>query len=196
MRSLRAALAKEAPVNDEVIYHYRKTRRQQSKLFIRMGLFCWLYIAGLYIYESISGKGVPEDFRSIAIISLSIASIVLFLIAWWHLSHPATYEALITRERFTVDYPNHPPWSFNVRVADIERFENRRELTHAGEGEVQQGILLKDGRFFYVSMNYGNRIGEMYKAVRSVNPDVTYPTKVNVKAHGLGIKRDYSSGAS
>jgi len=68
-------------MNNEILYHYQKTRRQQSKSFSRAALFCLLYIAGLYAYEYLFDKRVPEDFRSVFIISLSVASLVLLLVA-------------------------------------------------------------------------------------------------------------------
>ena len=40
-------------------------------------------------------------------------------------------------------------------------------------------------------MNYGNSIKDMYKAIKSINPAVSYSARVNKKAHGLGINREY-----
>ena len=175
------------------IYHFKKSRRQHARLFIRMGLFCWIYVAALFFYEGFTQKSVPEDMRLALLVAFPIASMVLFLIAWWLIAHPADYEATITREKFIVRYPNTENWSFSVNIADIKRFENRQELTHAGSGIMQHGILLKDGRFFHISMNYGNSIGDMYKAVKSVNPEVTFPSKVNKKVSGLGVSKDYDN---
>ncbi|RDH80676.1 MAG: hypothetical protein DIZ80_16740 [endosymbiont of Galathealinum brachiosum] len=180
-------------MTDDIIYQYTKSRKQQSKLYIRMGVFCWVYVAGLYAYEFYSGQTVQEDFRLAILIAFPVSSLLLFLVAWWHVSHSAIYEAIITREKFTVNYPDHSPWSFNVNVQDIKRFENRQELSHAGKGIMQHGILLKDGRFFHISMNYGNSIKDMYKAIKSINKEVTFSSKVNKKAHGPGINRDYES---
>ncbi|GAA6143439.1 hypothetical protein [Hydrogenophaga sp. 5NK40-0174] len=37
------------------------------------------------------------------------------------------------------------PWSFDVRVADILRFEDRNTLSLVGKGIGRHGILLHDG---------------------------------------------------
>ncbi|MEE2730661.1 MAG: hypothetical protein VYA55_07535 [Pseudomonadota bacterium] len=181
------------PRNSQPLYHYKKSRRQQARLFIRMGVFCWLYVAALFGYEAYAQQTLPEDLRLAMLMAFPLASGVLFLIAWWLIAHPADYEATITRDQFEVRYPGSEHWSFSVSVADIKRFESRQTLSHAGPGIMEQGIVLKDGRFFHISMNYGNHIGDMYKAVKSVNPEVTYPARVNRKAQGLGINKDYDA---
>lgn len=180
-------------MTSEPIYYYKKSRRQRARLLIRMGLFCWIYVAALFCYEGFTQKNVPEDTRMALLIAFPVASAVLFLIAWWLIMHPADYVATITREKFVVSYPDSESWSFSVNTADIKQFENRQELSHAGSGIMQHGILLKDGRFFHISMNYGNSIWDMYKAVKSVNPEVTFPSKVNKKVEGLGISKDYDN---
>ena len=52
---------------------------------------------------------------------------------------------------------------------------------------------MKDGCFHHISMNYGDNIRDMYNAVKAVNPDVVFPYKVNTKAQGLGINKDYDT---
>lgn len=158
--------------------------------YINMAVACWVYIAGLYGYEFFAQASLPDDFRSASVTGLSVVSVILFYIAWWHRTHPAVYEAMITKERFVVSYPNVPQWSFDIRIGDIKRFESRNTLSHAGEGIMQHGILLKDGTFHHISMNYGNNINEMYRAVHSVNPEVTFPKRVNLKVFGP-LARDY-----
>lgn len=174
----------------DVIYHYKKNRKQLSKTYIRMGVACWVYMAGLYGYEYFFNETVSDQFRLIWIGVFSAFSLILFYVAWWHIYHPATYEAIITRERFVVNYPAVPDWSFEVEVADIKRFENRNTLSHAGKGIVDHGILLKDGSFRHISMNYGNNINKMHKIIKSINPDVTFPKIANTKVFGLFAK-DY-----
>ncbi|EDM29119.1 hypothetical protein LNTAR_14922 [Lentisphaera araneosa HTCC2155] len=174
----------------EVIYHYKKDRKQRSKLFINMGAACWLYIAGLYGYEHFAKTSVPENLRSIWIISFSLVSLILFYIAYWHRTHPATYEAIITTERFTVHYPGSEQWSFDVKIPYIKRFEHRNTLSHAGEGIGQSGILLNDGSFHQISINYGNNLKKMHKAVQSLKDDVTFSNKVNKKVSGP-LSKDY-----
>lgn len=178
-------------MTEQILYQYIKTRAERSKLFICMGLFCWVYVAILLLYEKYGSKPVPHDLRLAMLIVFPVASVILFLIALWHRRNPATYRAIITPERFTVEYPGADAWSFSVRVADIKRFENRQTLGHAGKGIVQHGLLMEDGSFHHITMNYGNSIRDMYKAVASVKPEVTFPYKVNLKTRGLGLDKDY-----
>jgi len=179
-----------AAMTSDVIYSYKKTRRQRSWLFINMAVACLLYIAGLYGYEHYANTRVAEDFRVIYVAAFSVASLVLFAVAGWLRTHPATYEAVITSERFIVNYPNSTIWSFDIAVSDIKRFEYRNTLSHAGKGIARSGVLLNDGNFHEICMNYGNNIKDMYKAVRTVKTDVTFPTKVNQNVQGL-LSKDY-----
>ncbi len=48
-------------MTDQVLYFFSKTRKQRSKLYIRMGLFCWVYVIGLLLYEEFGDKPVPDD---------------------------------------------------------------------------------------------------------------------------------------
>lgn len=173
-----------------VTYHYKKDRKQRSRIFINMGVACFVYIAGLYGYEYFFNKTVPESMRSIFIITFSISSIILFYVAWWHRRHPATYEAIITRDRFFVNYPGSRRWSFDIKVSDIKRFEHRNTLSHAGKGIGETGVLLNDGSFHEICMNYGNNVNKMYSAIKSINPNVTFSKKVNKKISGP-LSKDY-----
>ncbi len=173
-----------------VVYHYKKNRKQQSLTYIRMGIACWVYIAGLYGYEFYFDETVETQFRLIWVAVFSIASAILFYIAWWHRIHPATYEAIITRERFIIDYPGSSEWSFDIKISDIKRFEHRNTLSHAGRGIGQHGVLLKDGTFHDICMNYGSSINKMYKAIHTIDPNITFPKKVNKKISGFLVK-DY-----
>lgn len=161
------------------IYHYKMNRKKRSTLFIRMGLACLAYIAGLYVYEIYSGQMVSENFRSIYIFSFSFCSLVLFYIAWWHLKNPAIYEAIITPQRFIVRYPDSLQWSFDVSISDIERFEYRQLYSHTGRGIAECGIVMKNGNFHKIVMNYGNNVNKMHASIKSINPDVTFFKKVN-----------------
>ncbi len=174
----------------ETVYYYRQTRKQRSRIFINMAVACLLYIAGLYGYESLLNKSVSTDFKALYISIFSIASAILFYIAWWHRTHPAVYEAVITKERFVVKYPGSSKWSFDIAVIDIKRFEHRNTLSSAGEGIGQSGVLLKDGSFHEISMNYGNNINKMHKAVCSINSDIPFPSTVNKKVSGF-LSKDY-----
>ena len=161
------------------LYHYRMDRKKRSTLFVRMALACLAYVAGLYAYELFSGKIVAENFRSIYIYSLSLTSLVLFYIAWWHLKNPATYEAIITEHRFIVRYPESSQWSFDVRISDIEKFEHRQLHSSAGKGLAECGIVMKNGEFHEIVMNYGNRVNKMHAAIKKIDPDIAFSKKVN-----------------
>ncbi len=157
-------------------------RKKRSTLFVRMGLACLAYIAGLYVYEIYSGQVVSENFRSIYIYSFSFCSLVLFYIARWHLKNPATYEATITPQRFVVRYPDSSQWSFDVSISDIVRFEYRRLHSHTGRGIAECGIVMKSGEFHEIVMNYGNSVNKMHAAIKGVNPGVTFFKKVNKRS--------------
>ncbi|MBU2952998.1 hypothetical protein [Marinobacter sp. F3R08] len=158
-----------------------------------MALFCWVYVAALFVYEKFGAQPVPEGLYLAVVTAFPLASVILFLIGRWHLRNPATYRAIITDKQFMVEYPGSEQWSFCVNVGDIKRFENRQTLSHAGRGIPQHGILMKDGSFHHITMNYGNNIRKMYKAVKQVNPEVTFPYRVNQKARGLGLDKDYDN---
>lgn len=179
-------------MEDNIIYHYKKTRKQQSLLFISMGIGCWIYIAGLYGFEIYTGSLVDSDFKKYWILGFGIISLIMFAIAIWHRKNPGIYEATITNERFIVDYPFYPKWSFDIKNSDIKRFEYRQALGHAGSGHLQHGVLMKDGSFHYISTNYGNNLKHMFKAIQQVNSEVIFPNKVNKKAFGF-INKNYDS---
>lgn len=157
-----------------------------------MALLCLVYIASIYGYEYWSGKNVPENFRSICIIAFSVSSIILFYVTWWLRTHSATYEAIITTEKFIINYPGSSQWSFDIKVKDIKRFEHRNTLSHAGSGIAKSGVLLNDGRFHEICMNYGNNINKMYKAIKSINSNVVFPKRLNKKVSGP-IEKDYDN---
>ncbi len=177
-------------MKSDVIYYYKKDRKQQSKIFINMGVACIVYIAGLYGYENVLNKSVAEDFKFVYILIFTISSVILFCIAWWHRVHPGTYEAVITKDSFIVRYPGSEMWSFEIKISEIERFEHRNTLSHAGKGIAKSGVLLKDGSFHEICMNYGGNINKMYSAVKKVRAEVTFPKKVNMKVQGP-LAKDY-----
>lgn len=174
----------ENHIKAEKIFHYQKSRKKHSRTFINMGVMSLLYISGIYGYEHFQGQIIDDNTKNICIISFSIASIILFYIAWWLRTHPAEYEAIITHERFIIRYPESAQWSFDIKIADIKRFEHRNTLNHAGRGIGKSGVLMNDGRFYQISMNYGGNINKMFKAVKSIKPDVTFPKRVNLKISG------------
>ena len=163
---------------EKSVYHYKMSRRKRSRLYINMSVACLLYIAGLFIYEGYSGEVVPSDFKYIWIGAFSFITALLSWATVWHLLNPGVYEANITFERFSVIYPEYPRWSFDISVSDILRFEYRQSRSHAGKSAASPGILMKNGDFHYVSMNYGNSINKMHKAILKVRPDIKFIKRV------------------
>ena len=155
-----------------------------------MALMCWFYIAVLYGYEHVQQTRVEEPLRQILLWSFSVSSLILLYVVWWHHRHPATYEAIVITDRMTVKYPDSEMWSFDVAVSDIKRFESRRSLSHAGRGIAQHGVVLNDGRFFHVCLNYGVSLGKLHKAVQSVRPEVSFSKKINQRVEGP-LAKDY-----
>ncbi|WP_462159115.1 hypothetical protein [Pseudoalteromonas sp. GB56] len=176
--------------DNKPVYYYGKTRAQRALKFIAMATVSLLYIVILFGYEHYTGEQLPQDFRSECIWAFCISALVFFFVALWHIKHPAKFEAILTPQRLIVRYPSQDTWSFNVAVADIKRFEHRQSLSHAGKSIGQQGIVLIDGTFHHISMNYDLNINELFKHVRKIKADITYPKKVNTRVEGL-LERDY-----
>ncbi|MBB3048944.1 hypothetical protein FHR99_003218 [Litorivivens lipolytica] len=172
------------------LYHYRKSRAQWAFLFLNMAIACWVYIGAIFAAERFFAVDIPADTRFWAVLGFSIASVLLLAFVYWLLTHPAVYEAIITEERFVVSYPDSEAWSFDVSIADIKRFEHRRKLSHAGDGITYSGILMKNGTFHNVSMNYGNNINKMFKAIKTIRPELEFPSQINQKVEGP-LARDY-----
>lgn len=185
------ACATLCDMNPTPLYHFRKTRKQRAWLFINMALMCWLYMAGVWFFEPLVGKVMPAVTGLIMLTAFAVASVVLLALAWWLRCHPAVYEAMVTTQRLRIDYPGSQQWSFDVSLADIKRFEHRKTLSHAGSGIARSGVLLRDGTFHPIPMNYGNNINKMYRAVKQVRPQVTFPRRVNTRVEGL-LERDYT----
>ncbi|MDM7859047.1 hypothetical protein QTP81_00330 [Alteromonas sp. ASW11-36] len=179
-----------AKLSKDVIYEFVKTRQQRSRLFVNMAIMCLLYNLGLSLYVKFGSVEIPESFRLIAYWVFSVASLVFFYIAYWHRKHPATYRALVTKERLIVEYPQSEQWSFNIAIEDIERFESRQSLSHAGSGVMQTGVLLSDGRFYSIPVNYGLNLGKLHKAIKTIRPELEFPTKVNKRIEGF-LAKDY-----
>lgn len=178
-------------MDPEPLYHFRKTRRQQSRLYFRMAGMCWLYLLCLFFYEFYLAEPIAGDLRLAMYWGFSIASFVLVLIGWWHLERPGYFEVILTEERLKVHYPDSESWSFECSVGDILRFEHRRKHDHAGKSPLQSGLVLKDGSFHHISMNYGNSLKDLFAAIKSINPSVTFSSSVNTKYEGLGFDKDY-----
>lgn len=180
-------------MDSKPIYHYRKTRKQRSLLYFRMAAMCWFYIGCLFVYEAYYETTVTADFRLASLWGLSIASAILIFIGWWHRRNPGYFEVMVTRDTLRVHYPESDAWSFSCRIDDINRFEHRRQRSHAGRSPLESGVVLQDGSFHHISMNYGNSLKDIYKAVKSVKTDIEFPATVNTKFSGLGLDQDYKS---
>lgn len=166
------------------VYHYKKTRAQRSILFFTMALSCAFYAAGLFIFESLSGEIVSAEFKYYWLIGCGVIGFVLAVIGGWHLMNPATYEATITDKQLTISYPFSKSLSFSVPLNEIARFEFRHSVGHAGSGIPRHGIVLHSGEFYDISMNYGNNINEMHKAVASIHPNIPFYKKTDGKGRG------------
>ena len=143
----------------------------------------------MLVFEHVFKQKVADDFRFYWFLGFGLVSLPIFIVASWLRANPATYEATITKERFVVLYPDSEQWSFNVKITDIKRFENRNTLSPGGKGIGQSGILMNDGTFHEISMNYQNNINKMHKAIQSVCPEVEYPKQINTQVTGFLNRR-------
>lgn len=168
-------------MQEEYLYHYKKTRKQRSLLFIRMGALSLFYIVALFLVEAYTQIQIPDTTHNVMVASFSIAAAVLFYIGWWHIKNPATYEAYITAQVLSVDYPGSDSWSFRVRICDIAKIEHRQSHSSGGKSIVDTGVVMKNGDFHKISMNYGNNINTMFKALKSINPDMEFPKTINTR---------------
>lgn len=188
---------------ERILYQVKRTRNQKAQVLINMGLACLFYVAAFYAYEWYTDSVlIAGTDRLLVDVSLAGASIILFAFAFWSRRNPATYSAIITSTRFKIDYPGSKQWSFDVAIDDIKRFESRATISHAGSGIVKTGVLLKDNTFHHICLNYfngtgsfrdlfgGGPIADMYKAVKQINPSVSFPKTLNKKVEGF-LKRDY-----
>lgn len=175
-----------------VLYEYTQTRRQRSRILFNMAAMCWVYVIGYWAYLYLSGQPVNEQFHLIVHLAFPIASVILFGIGWWLRTHDAVYRATVTDQAFIVNYPKVPKWSFNIPLSEIKRFESRSSLGPGGQSVTMPGILTTSGTFHEISMNYGNSVNDMFKAVQKVRPEVEFPSKVNMRvAGGFGIDKPY-----
>lgn len=177
-------------MQEEAVYHFRKTRKQRANTFISMGIVFLVYIAGMFSYEHWKGVSIPESTRTVCLWAFSVSSVVLFFIAYWHRRNPALFEVKVTNERLIVNYPDSEQWSFDVALNDIKRFEHRATLSHAGRGIGNHGVLLKDGRFHHISMNYDLNLKTLHKEIQKIRPEIPFPKRVNKQVEGF-LSRDF-----
>lgn len=159
-------------------YSYIKSRKQRSKLFIRMAVAALFYILILYLVESFTTIIITNDVHNIILGVLISSTIILLYIAWWHIKNPATYKATITSKEFSIAYPEVATWSFCVNIVDIIKIENRQTHSSGGKSIMDTGVLMRNGDFHKISINYGNDINQMFKALKTINPSITFPKVV------------------
>jgi hypothetical protein len=175
-------------MTEEYLYHFKKTRKKESKLFIRMGVASLGYIVVLYLVEHYSDFVIPEDVHNIILIVFSLASVILFYIGWWHIKNPATYEAYITSKVFSVSYPEVELWSFKVNIEDINKIEQRQNHSSGGKSILNVGVVMNNSDFHKISMNYGNSVNKMFKILKSIKPEITFPKTVKTSYYLFGKK--------
>lgn len=175
-------------MKEEYLYSYIKSRKQRSKLFIRMGVISLFYIGILFAVESFTKVNISNNLHNIILSILVLTSVILFYIAWWHIKNPATYKATITSKELSVSYPEVSSWSFCVNIFDIEKIENRQTHSGGGRSIMNTGVVMKNGDFHEISMDYGNSINKMFKVLKSINPDITFPKTVKTSFYLLRKK--------
>lgn len=72
---------------NQAVFYFRRTRAQRSRVFINMGVMCWIYIGALHAYGNYARAAIVEPTRSIVLWSLVLASLALFGIAGWRHRH-------------------------------------------------------------------------------------------------------------
>lgn len=161
-------------MTEEYLYHYKKTRKQRSVLFIRMSMVFLGYIAALYLVENYTDLSISENTRNIMIISCALTALILFAIAWWHIANPATYEAYVTCEEFSVCYPEAESLSFRVKIDDMVEVERRINHSSGGKSISRIGVRMKNSDYHEISRNYGTTINKMSEILVSINPEITF----------------------
>lgn len=177
-------------MSDSIKFHYKKSRAQRSIKFFSMATMSVIYIVGMKVYEHWNNTLVSEPTRSIVFWVFSVSALLLVLIGIWHLRNPATFEAIVTTHRMKITYPGSKQWSFDIALSDIKRFEYRKTVSHAGDGILNHGVLLKDGTFQHISMNYDLNIKTLFEAVQGQRPNISFPNTVNKKVEGF-LAKDY-----
>ncbi|WP_136806939.1 hypothetical protein [Desulfosediminicola flagellatus] len=153
-----------------------------------MGIVLLGYIAALYLVEYYTDFNIPEGVHDIIVIAFSSVAIILFYVAWWLIKNPATYEAFITSKELSISYPESMSWSFTVKIEDIKRIEHRQTHSSGGKSIVKTGVLMENSDFHEISMNYGNSVNKMFKVLKSINPEITFPKTVKKTFYLFGKK--------
>ena len=159
-------------MNDKYLYHFKKTRKERSTVFFNLGGLCILYITALYFFETRIDKQLSEQNLIILFGILGIASVIMFIIAIWHLLNPATYEAYVTKDFASVYYPDNENMSFEVTVNEIEKVVKRQNFFGNFQGLSSEGLRMKNGEFHMLTVTYGNYLTQFYKALNKARPDL------------------------
>lgn len=168
-------------MKEQYLYYFKKTRKQRSMLFIRMAAMFLFYVGVLFWVKEKEIFKLPEDTHQIMMWAFSGLSVVLLYVAWWHIKNPATFEAYITNDKFFVSYPGVTNWSFDVYNKDILRLEVRQSHSGAGKSLSRTGLVMENGDFHELCMNYGNSIRQMHKALKTKYPEVSFTSRVKTK---------------
>jgi len=153
-----------------------------------MGVASLFYIAILYAAELYTEIYISNVVHNIIAGGLTFTATVFFYTAWWHIRNAATYEAIITTKEFSVSYPEVSSLSFCVNIIDINKIENRQSHSHAGKSILDTELVMNNGDFHKISMNYGNNIHEMFEVLESVNPNISFPNTVKTDYRLFGNK--------
>lgn len=161
------------------VFEYSRTSAQQAKIFLRISIMMLVYCG---IFQWVTLKGVIDlPGRDSLIISLALGAsgVVAFIVFLFMRRRKKTFSAFVTKEIVSIDYPDVPEWSFEIPINDIKAFGYRRISGSGGSMSADAGIYTNDGRFHHVSMNYQMSVGKLYKAVKSVRPEIPFPKRVN-----------------
>ncbi|MAF97234.1 MAG: hypothetical protein CMH26_01205 [Micavibrio sp.] len=170
------------------LYEYEKSLKQRAIIFFNMCAMSLLYLAGIVGYDIYKPGAMPEDLVFWSKIIFSIAAIITLIIGIKARKSDKIYRAIVTTDRLIIEYPDVEQWSFDLPLKDIKRFEKRQALGGGGPGIIHDGILMKDGTYHEISVNYGVSIGKMLKAVQRIHPDIEQRKTINKSAPGI---KDY-----
>ena len=161
------------------LYHFKKTYKQQAKIFRNMAVMSLIYLIAIYGYDHYAPDTIPEDLLFWTTLIFPIAAIILFGITIKMNRSKGVYRASVTQDQVIIDYPSSDHWSFEIDIKDIKRFEQRQPHGPGGKGILSVGILLHDGQYKEIGVNFGVNVKAMFKAVQSIKPDVTYSKSIN-----------------
>jgi hypothetical protein len=89
---------------------------------------------------------------------------------------------------FSVSYPEVELWSFKVNIEDINKIEQRQNHSSGGKSILNVGVVMNNSDFHKISMNYGNSVNKMFKILKSIKPEITFPKTVKTSYYLFGKK--------